>query len=141
MNESLSSVGSSAHHGSVGKCNFDELAPVRSIAKRMDGHGDWHARNERLRLPALARQTTRPVHLDRPLLRPSVRINRQYDPRMRTRPLEFLDDALQGDLPFGIERREGMMCRRRKRGHGKSDERKDDYFDLHFRLYWTSLQP
>ena len=75
MNEPLSGVSSSTHHGSVGKCNLDALAPVRSIAKRMDGHVDWHARGERLRLPALARQTTRPAHLDRPLLRPPVLIN------------------------------------------------------------------
>ena len=108
MNETF--VSSSTHHGSVGKCKFDELASVRSIAKRTDGHGDWHARGERLRLPALAHQTTRPAHLDGPLLQLSVLINRQYDPGVRTRPLEFLDDASQGDLPFGIEHRKGMMC-------------------------------
>src|SRR5215475_3163647 len=85
---------SSTEYGSVRKRNLYELAAIGSVAKRMDDCRDGHPRDERLRFPALAHQTTRSIQLDSPLLLTSSSFNRQHDPGMRTRPLELLDSAL-----------------------------------------------
>jgi hypothetical protein len=102
-----------AHDGAVGQRDLDELAAVRSVAKRMDGQPDRHAGGERLRAPALAREAVGAIHLDRPLLGASLPVDGEDHPGMGIGPLELLDGPLQGDLPVGIESGKRVMRERR----------------------------
>jgi hypothetical protein len=87
----------------------------------MDRRGNGHPWTERPWLPTLARQAARSVHLNRPLLRAPLSVNRQHDPRMRARPLELLDGSLQGYFPLGIEPCKRVVRLRGDRGHANKD--------------------
>jgi hypothetical protein len=50
--------------------------------------------------------------------------------------LELVDGAPQGDLPFGVEHRKGMMSRRRNCIHGSDDAGKSKRFQFHCQLRW-----
>jgi hypothetical protein len=113
--------GGSTEHRSIRKRDFKKLATIGPIAERMDRRGNGHSRTERPRLPTLARQAARSVHLNHPFLRAPLSVNRQHDPRMRARPLELLDRPLQGYLPLGIEPGKRVVRLRADRGHANKD--------------------
>jgi hypothetical protein len=131
MERLWSSARSSTHYGSIGKRDFQELAAIRSVPKRMDGQRNGHAWRDRLRPEALAHQAVGPAHLNRPPLRLTFLVDGQNDPGMRVRPLELLDGALQGELPVRIELGKGMMRESGNRVDGRNDTGKTERPEFH----------
>src|SRR5258705_6973548 len=102
----LSLTSGAVQHGPVRKLDFQKLTAVRAVAKRMDGRRHDHSGCDRFRHPALTYQAARAGQLDRPLFQSTSSFHNQQDPGVRIGPLEGLDRALHGNLPFGIKPRE-----------------------------------
>src|SRR5438093_9255117 len=129
-------AGRVAHHLAVGERDRQELTTRFPVAQRVNVRLDLHPRRERLRQPALPRQASGAVHLDRPRDRlPLLIIDVQQDPGVGVRPLEFFHGTLELDDLEGIEHGEGMVRRSRNAISSKcGSARKAECFENHGRL-------
>src|SRR5215510_3350886 len=125
-----------AHHLAVGERDRQELAARLPVAQRMNVRLDLHPRRERLRQPALPRQASGAVHLDRPRDRLTLLIiDVQQDPGVGVRPLEFFHGTLELDDLEGIKHGEGMVRRSRNSISSKcGSARKAECSENHGRL-------
>ncbi len=101
-------------HLAVGKGDRHEQPALLAIAQRVQGDRHLVAGLQHARLPALALQVVRAVHLDGPLLDLAARIGHvELDERVRVGPLELTHGAVQHDLLVPVEHRERVMSERR----------------------------